>query len=179
MNRQVNVASVAALRRFQAALRDYAESVQEVLATLVLETQHSVDWVETDRMAHWPSEVRRASDALIESLNRLERKQLTVDRGDPPSCTEEKEAVQVSRQRLRMCEEKVAATRRWNHKIHHQADEYRGVSAKLSYIAETQLPQASSTLDRMASALEKYVQSANLETTDGSAVRSGDERSPT
>jgi hypothetical protein len=160
MARQVNVTSIAALRRFQAAVRAYAEAVQEVQETLQLETQHAVDWVEADRSAHWPAVARRASDELTEALNCLERKMLTVDRGDPPACTEEKDAVQFARRRLRHAEDKVAATRRWSHVLRHEADEYRGVLAKLSQLVETQLPQAHAALDRMATALEKYAAQA-------------------
>jgi hypothetical protein len=156
MARQVNVTSIEVLRRFQAALRVYAEAVQEVQETLLLETLHAVDWVEVDRATHWPAVARRASDELIEALNALERKQLTVDRSDPPACTEEKDAVQFSRRRLQHAEGKIAATRRWSHVVRHEADEYRGVLAKLSQLVETQLPQAHASLERMATALEKY-----------------------
>lgn len=155
---QVQVDSIAALRRFQAALREYAEAVQDVYGTLTLETQRTVDWVDHDRLAFWPAETRRATDRLTEALNALERKQVTVDRSDPPSCTEEKMAVAAARQRLREAEAKVASVRRWVPLVKHQADEYRGVLAKLSHLVETDLPQAIAALERMASALEKYTQ---------------------
>lgn len=153
---QVQVDSIDVLRRFQAALREYAEAVQDVYGTLTLETQRTVDWVDHDRMSYWPAETRRATDQLTESLNALERKHVTVDRRDPPSCTEEKMAVAAARRRLREVEEKVAAVRRWSPLVKHQADEYRGVLAKLSHLVETDLPQAIAALERMATALEKY-----------------------
>jgi hypothetical protein len=41
--------------------------------------------------------------------------------------------------------------------VQHQADEYRGILAKLSQLVETDIPRAVAALDRMASSLEKYI----------------------
>jgi hypothetical protein len=156
MNRQVNVTSIDALRRFQAALREYSEAVQDVLANLQLEAQRTVDWVQQDRMAYWPHQVRLAGEALTEALNQLEMKQLTLDGRDAPSCSEEKNAVHRSRQRLRYTEQQLARTRQLGPIVQHQAEEYQGVLAKLAQMIETDIPRALAALDRMASSLEKY-----------------------
>ena len=160
MNRQVNVTSIASLRRFQAALAEYAEVVQDVLANLQLESQRTVDWVQHDQMAYWPNQVRLAGEALNEALNVLELKQLTLDGRDAPSCTEEKMTVQRWRRRLRYAEQQVGRTRQLGPLVQHHADEYRGVLAKLAQVTDTDLPRAVAALERMAAALEKYAVSA-------------------
>ncbi len=156
MNRQANVSSIAALRRFAAALHEYAEVVAEVLSDLQLECQRTVDWIQQDRMAYWPHQVRIAGEALNESLNQLELKRLTLDGRDAPSCTEEKHAVQRARRRLRYAEQQLARTRELGPMVQHQAEEYRGVLAKLALLIEADVPRALAQLDRMTCALEKY-----------------------
>jgi hypothetical protein len=160
MNRQVNVWSIAALRRFQAALREYADAVEDVQTNLQMESQRTVDWIQQDRTAYWPRELRLAEETLNESLNQLELKQLTLDGRDAPSCSEERNAVHRARQRVRYAQERLARTRQLGPLVQHHAEEYRGVLAKLLHIAESEVPRAVAALDRMATALETYAAQA-------------------
>jgi hypothetical protein len=156
MSRQVDVSSISALRRFQAALRAYAETVQDVLAGLQTESQRSLDWVEARRLSYWPRQLQAAGEGLTAALNRLEMKQLTLDGRDAPSCTEERQDVHRARERLRYSEEQLSRIRQLAPRVQHQADEYQGVLAKLAQLIEGDVPRAIATLDRMATALEKY-----------------------
>jgi hypothetical protein len=156
MNRQVNVWSIAALRRFQLALREYGEAIQDVLASLQLESQRTVDWIQLDQMAYWPHQIRVAEETLNEALNRLQLKQLTLDGRDAPSCSEERDAVYRGRQRLRYSQQQLSRTKQLAPQVEHQADEYRAALAKLSQLVETDVPRAIAVLDRMAISLEKY-----------------------
>jgi hypothetical protein len=160
MNRQVNVSSIAALRRFQRALREFGEALQDVLAALQIESQRTVDWIQVDRMTYWPQQIRLAEETLNESLNRLQLKQLTLDGRDRPACSEERDAVYHARRRLRYSEQQWTRTRQLAPQVQHQADEYRGILAKLSQLVETDVPRAIAALDRMATSLEKYVAAA-------------------
>jgi hypothetical protein len=97
-----------------------------------------------------------AGEALNEAKNRLEMKQLTLDGRDAPSCSEERDAVHRWRERLRYAEQQLGRTRQLGPLVQHDADEYRGILAKLSQLVEAELPRAIAQLDRMATALEKY-----------------------
>jgi hypothetical protein len=156
MNRQVHVNSIAALRRFQAALREYAEAIQDILDNLQLESQRTVDWIQRDRMSYWPRQLKSAGEALTEAINRLEMKQLTLNGRDAPSCSEERNDVHRWRERLRYVEQQLGRTRQLGPVIQQHAEEYCGVLAKLSGLVEIELPRAIAALDRMATALEKY-----------------------
>lgn len=157
MNRPANVQSIDALRQFRAALITYAEALQDVLDTLRIESQRTVDCVRHDRLAYWRRQVRVAEQGLTSALDRLQNKTLTLDGRDRPSATEEKQAVQRSRQRLRLAEDKRARTSQLSGELQHQSDEYRGILAKLQQLVDTDLPMAAAALQRMIEALERYV----------------------
>lgn len=158
MAHQTNVQSIDALRRFRAVLQKYGESVQDVLDTLTMESQRTVDWIQLDRMQYWPAEVRRATDALSNALNALQMKQLTQNGRDPPAATEERANVHRTRERLRLAEDKTRRTRVLSQTVEQQAEEYRGCLGKLAQLIECDIPQALAALDRMMEALERYTQ---------------------
>jgi outer membrane translocation and assembly module TamA len=158
MNRQANVHSIDALRQFRAAVVAFAETVQEVLDILALESQRTVEWVRHDRSAYWRRQVRLAEQRLASAQDQLQNKTLTIDGRDRPAATEEKQAVHRARQRLRLAEQKTSRVSQLSGLLQHQADEYRGVLAKLQQLVEMDLPQAVAALDRMTNSLEKYTQ---------------------
>lgn len=158
MSRQAQVASIEALRSFRAALQEYNEIVREALISLQTEVQRGRDWCECDRMPYWQAEVHTAQEALVEALNRLERKRLSFDPNDTPSCHEEEAAVQRIRHRLRYAEGKVQVTRRWLQRIRYETDQFRNLLAKLQDLADNELPRAVAALGRRLQALDKYTQ---------------------
>jgi hypothetical protein len=107
--------------------------------------------------------VRKAQETLVEDLNRLERKRLSFNPSDSPSCHEEEQAVRGTRQRLRYAEGKVTTTQRWLHRVRHETDEFRNLLAKLQHLSDSELPRAISALEVRIRALDKYTQrSASL-----------------
>lgn len=158
MDRQANVQSIAALHRFRAALDVYQARVHDAWIALTMETRRAVDWVDHDRSAYWLTEMRSAAEALAEAANLLERKQMTTKTADRPACAEEKETVHRARQRWQHAEDRLRAVEHWRRVVQHQADEFRGVIAKLAHLVETDLPKATAALDRMVEALERYAQ---------------------
>lgn len=161
MNRQADVASIDSLRRFQASLQSYGETVQDVVAVMQCEVQRAVEWLEQDRMVYWPAQVRKATDQLNEAKNRLEMKQLTIDQSKPPSCYEEKKAVEVARRRLRYAEDRVQSTRHWLRVVKHEVEEFRGLLSKVQSLPDHDIPKAAAILGRMAQALDKYARQSS------------------
>jgi hypothetical protein len=121
-----------------------------------MEVQRGRDWFEQDRMPYWRKEVRKAQESLVEALNRLERKRLSLDSSDSPSCHEEEQAVRQNQRRLRYSEGKVITTQRWLHTVLHETDEFRNLLAKLQHLADSELPRALAALGRRTQALDKY-----------------------
>jgi hypothetical protein len=156
MSHGAHVTSIDALRWFKAALQEYADVLQDTLATMQVEVQRGLDWFELDRMSYWPAEVRKAQERLVEAQNRLERKRLSFDPSDSPSCHEEEQAVRRARQRLRFAEQKVVISRSWLRRVRHDVDDFRNLLAKLHHLGDSDLPRAIAILTRMIRSLEKY-----------------------
>ncbi len=159
MNRQADVNSIDSIRRFHLALQSYGETVQDAISTLQCELQRAVDWFEQDRMSFWPAEVRKANDQLAQARSQLEMKQLAIDRSNAPSCYDEKKAVERARRRLRYAEERVQKTRHWLRIVKHEADEFKGMLAKVGHLSDSDLPRAAAALERMTHALDRYARS--------------------
>ncbi len=160
MSRRAHVVSVEAVRQFKAALQEFEEILRQALIALQMEVQRGRDWFEQERMPYWQAEVRKAQESLVEDLNRLERKRLSFNPADSPSCHEEEQAVRLTRQRLRYAEGKVVTTQKWLHRVRHETDEFRNLLAKLQHLSDSELPRAIASLESRIRALDKYTQRA-------------------
>ena len=173
MNRQVDVSLIDSLRRFQASLQGYGETVQDIVAVMQHEVHRAVEWFEQDRTSYWPAEVRKASNRLNEAKNQLAMKQLKIDGSHSPSCYEEKKAVEVARNRLRYAEDRIQKTRHWLRVVKQEVDEFRGLLSKMQSLSDYDIPKAAASLNRMAEALDKYAKQRSVSQGDKAArVRS-------
>lgn len=156
MNRQANVQSIDALERFRLALKDYADVLIDVIAVLQLESQRTVDWVQFDRIPYWTREGRQSGDAVAQARHHLAVKQMPISGAERPPCTEERQALQQARERKRYTEQQTTKVRQLVPALQHQVDEFHATLAKLSHLADTDLPAAIANLERMMEALNRY-----------------------
>jgi hypothetical protein len=153
---------------------------------LLLEMRRAVDWIEHDRARYWPREMQRASDALLQARNDLERCEMSLRPEDKRSCYEQKIAVEKAKRRMRLTEDKVRAVRRWRVAVQREADDFQGQLAKLASCLDMDIPRAVAVLERMAAALDRYTEHAAPAETGGtmedaapvSPDRSGDDSWP-
>jgi hypothetical protein len=158
MAQSANVTSIEALRLLKAALVTFDEEVQAALVALEMEARRPVDWVEHDRRRYWPREVRKASDVVSEARLALQRCELTISGDDSRSCYDERKALQKAKKRLEKCDDKVRALRRWAPQIRKEVEEFEVQTAKLKQYLESDFSKAPGALERMAAALDRYVQ---------------------
>jgi hypothetical protein len=158
MAKSANITSIEALRMLKAALVQFDEEVHAGIVALELEARRPVEWVEHDRRQYWPREVRKASDVVSEARLALQRCELTISGEDNRSCYDERKALQKAKKRLEKCEEKVRAVRQWTPKIRKEVEEFEVQTAKLLQYLESQFVQAPAALERMAAALDRYVE---------------------
>ena len=156
---KANVKSIEAIRNFRADLQEYNDALRLSLDILTSELVRAVDYFESDRSLYWPAQVRRASDKVSEARINLERCQVTTRPGEGPSCYEEKKALQRAKDRLAYANERVKATKKWIVIVRKEVDEFRSRMAQLSFLTESELPRSIAVLDRLASRLERYVES--------------------
>lgn len=168
MDRSANVRSVEALKQLRTALLIFEGSARDAVTSLVLEVRKAVDWLETDRAQYWPEQYRKASEALVEARSELDRRQLTYGSEEPPSCIEQKKALERAKRRVRLCEQKMKAVKHWIRAVRDELDEFEGQVARVNECLDTDVPRGVANLERMVVALEKY-----LETTASTSPPSG------
>lgn len=157
MNQQARV-SLEALDEFRAALLRFGDICNDAITTLQLEARRAAEWVEVDRAAYWPAQYRSASDNHRSAQVSLERCELSVGPDDHRSCFEEKKAVEQTKQRMRLCEEKVRTARHWAEMINHETRDFLGDLSRLRHYLESDLPKAVALLEKLLGALERYAQ---------------------
>lgn len=153
-----NLTSIEALRTLRGALAEFSSEVSAALVALDLEGRRPVEWIDSDRPRYWPAQVQKASNELSEARLALQRCELTIDGDETRYCYDERKALEKAKRRLRLCEEKVQAVKRWRMRIHKEVQEFQVQIAKLKGYVEHDLVQAMAALGRMAEALDKYTQ---------------------
>jgi len=158
MTTPAQITSIDAVRHFKLALEEFQTEAREAVTQLLLEMRRGVDWIEHDRTRYWPRAMQRASDAVIEARNNLERAELSLRPEDKRSCYELKIALDKAKRRLRLTEDKVRAVRRWRIAVHREADDFHGHLSKFANCLDMDLPRALAALERMAVALDRYTE---------------------
>lgn len=155
---KAEIHSIEVLRTQKSNLQRYAAEVEAALIALEMEARRPVDWVMIDRSRYWPHEVRRAQDALCEARVALERCELMSSRDERRYCYDERKALEAAKRRLRRAEEKVKATRLWRVRIQKAADAFQTQLARLRDYMDSEMPRALAELERLAEALDRYVE---------------------
>lgn len=168
MSAAAKITSTDAVRHFKVAMEKYEADVRQIITELVLEVRRAVDWVEHDRMAYWPREVRTASDRLVEARHALERCEMAIRAEDKKHCYEQRLALDAAKRRLRYAEEKVRRARHWRVAVKQEVDDFLGEMAKMTNFLDAEIPRAVAALVRMADALDRYTGTHRPEAASGS-----------
>ena len=153
-----NVRDLDAIRLFRAALLAFSEEAEAAYQGLLMETQRSVDWIQSDRPHYWRIQVQQAFDLVAATRTALNRCQIMTVAGHRKSCIEEKQAHRHAKMRLQHCQEQVERVKRWGIKLRHDVDEFRGRLAGLRRMLDSDIPKALALLDKTASVLEAYAE---------------------
>ena len=78
MSAPAQITSIEAVRQFKLALEEFQVEAREAVTQLLLEMRRAVDWIEHDRARYWPREMQRASDAVLQARNDLERAEMSM-----------------------------------------------------------------------------------------------------
>ena len=157
MERSADVTSIDAIRGFRAALLQFGGEAEDAIVMLILEARKAIQWLQQDRARYWPEQTRKAQEWVVQARNELDRCQLHYGSENAPSCFDQKKRLERAKRRLRLCEEKVKAVKRWTNTIRQELDDFDGELAKMRNWLETDLPRAAALLERMVRALDKYV----------------------
>lgn len=153
-----NLTSIDALTAFKAALVQFSATASDALVQLGLEARRPIEWIEHDRAQYWPRQVQRASDAVSEARLALQQCELTIDGDSGRSCYDERKVLEKAKRRLQESEDKVQAVRRWRVAIRKEIEEFEVQAARLQQYLDSDFTRSLAALDRMAAALDRYVQ---------------------
>jgi hypothetical protein len=158
MSQTANVTSIDAVRNVKAALVQFCADVEAALVAMELEARRPVEWIEGDRARYWPQQARRASDGVQEARQALERCEIRVSSQERPSCYDEKKALEKAKRRLALAEDKSRLVRRWSNEMQKATEDFAMQVARLRSYLETDMVKAIAAAERMAAALDRYVQ---------------------
>jgi hypothetical protein len=153
-----NLTSIDALRELKGALLQFQTDVASALVALELESRRPLEWIDNDRSRYWPAQMRQASDDLNSARINLERCELAIRPDDRRSCYDEHKAFENAKRRLRLTEHKVQVVRQWKMKIRKEVEEFMVHVSKLRWYMESDFLRSIAQLERMAEALDRYVQ---------------------
>jgi len=153
-----NVTSIDALKSVKAALIQFCADIEAALVAMELEARRPMEWIEGDRSRYWPQQARRASDAVQEARQALQRCEVRVASEDRPSCYDEKKALEKAKRRLQLAEDKSRIIRRWSSEMQKATEDFAMQVARLRSYLETDVVKAIAAAERMAAALNRYVE---------------------
>lgn len=156
MNQAAKVTSIDAVRALRTALVKFEGDARDAVICLELEIRRAVEWIEVDRRRYWPSQVKKASEALAQARNALERCQLKYGSEEAPSCYEQKKNYELAKRRLRHCEEQVRKVKQWTQVFRQEKTKFDGQMAQMQLCVDSELPRAITALTNMLGALERY-----------------------
>jgi hypothetical protein len=155
-----NLTSIEVLRTFKVALEQFQADIESALISLELESRRPLEWIDQDRSRYWPAQTRKASDDLNSARINLERCEIAIRPDDKRSCYDEKKAYDNAKRRLRLCEQKVQIVRQWKMKLHKEVEEFLVQVSKLRWFMESDFQRSLAQLERMADAIDRYVQTS-------------------
>ena len=152
-----NVSSLDVLRHLRSALIGFGEECGQSIVGLDMELRRGLQFLLDEQPKFWNGEERRLHDRVLEARQELSRARGMGLKGETPSCSEQKHALERAIAQLRHAEDKAKVTKHWGRIIEHEAREFQGRSNQLSSMLEGELPKAIALLDRAIAALEGYL----------------------
>jgi hypothetical protein len=166
-----NVRSIPAVREFRAAVQVFLEEANGSLEMIQMELQRAFDWIEHEQPSYWQAQIRRAFDLVAQTRVQLNTCEMRTVAGRKPSCIEEKQAYAAAKRRLQHCQEQVERVKKWNIRIHHDSNEFRGRIASLRRALDRDVPKLLALLERTVRILEEYAEIAPPEESTASEKR--------
>lgn len=155
MRQAARVLSTDALRDFRAALANYTAKARESLRSALLDTRHTLDWLER-QLAQWQREAERRHEELLRC-----RSELSLAKSAPEhwrhAVTEREIDLRKAQARLREAEEKVDHVRRWRRMLPQALNEYELPMRRLGGFLDGDARHALALLDARVAALDAYV----------------------
>ena len=156
MGNSANVKDAEALRNFRTALLRFQDEARRALASLNVENERVLGWIQQDRPQYWKRQLEVGFQQLAEARSSLMKCKMRRTGDFRPTCYDEQQAVNKAKARLELCYKKIQIVKQWSVKAAHEVDEYRSRTNTLNRCIDGDIPRAVALLERMVSTLEKY-----------------------
>lgn len=156
MSESARILATESMAEARAALAEYAESVERILAGVDADIQRVTQWLQQDRPAHWKHQVRAREDDVLKAKALIARKELTTAPG-PADTVVERKALDRAKRRLDDARLRQEATRRWAPVFEREAMAYKGAAQQLRAMVSGQIPVGLARISRMMESVEQYL----------------------
>ncbi len=155
MSDQARVSSIDTLEAFRAELIQYIEKARTALEDMAGETRRTKTWLDTDRLQHWGTEMKKRKKALDQVEQELYSANLTNPRA---SNALQKMAVVRAERKLKEAEEKMRVLNHWRRQFETRAGSLlRQLDPMFGRVGQ-QLPQGVHVLTETIKALQAYAE---------------------
>lgn len=153
-----DVASIPALRDWQAAVAVYRTNVAESLAGIAMEIRRGIDWV-AEQGALWQRAVRVCEEEVVQAKAELTARKFPGFDGRMPDTTVQERNLRRAKARLEHAGERVRNCKAWLIKLPKQIEEsYAGAGNRLGLFLDADLVRGLAVLDRRIESLERYAE---------------------
>lgn len=166
MPEQAGVHSIEALERFRSALVIYQEKAAASLHEIGYEVARTRNWVHSERLPFWKSEIKRIQRNLDEAQQHLFSAAISDFRDNPSA---EQRMVLRLRDLKRGAEEKLHITETWARQYDTSVDPLLKAVERLRSLVEG-LSQAIFSLSEMIKSLESYAELSRPQTSQPSSA---------
>lgn len=159
MDKAAKVTSIEALLQFKAALIEFSEAVQMSLGEANSDVNRVLGWLRNDRVNYWKQQIRYRNNRLADAKSELMRAEISSS-DTRASAVIERKIVEKWKRQVAEAEQKVQNIKQWSFKLDRELPIFKGRCQSLARVVEGDLPKALAKLDRLSTALEKYVKIA-------------------
>lgn len=159
MDKSAKITAIDALLQFKAALIEFSEAVQLSLGEANSDVNRVQGWLRNDRFNYWKQQIRYRNNRLADAKSELMRAEISSS-DTRASAVIERKMVEKWKRQVAEAEGKVQNIKKWSQKLEREMPIFKGRCQSLARIMDGDLPKALAKLDRLSTALEKYVKIA-------------------
>lgn len=156
MAKTAKVTSVDAIKDFRVAYSKLVDESRVSLDTVRMQISKFHDYLTTDLVGHWKTEIKQRQRDLAEANTALQRKRLGTGHA-AAGTSAEKSDVRKAKERLEFAERKLKAIAKWSRTVTEASRNFDGHSKILSSMLEADAARGARMLDGVIRSLEAYV----------------------
>lgn len=154
---RANVKDIDVFRRFRAAMIKFHEAAEQALSGADSDVSSTMSWLETEQASFWQNQLHKRMEMVTKARDAVRQKKMYRDStGRAQDSSQEEKHLKRCEAAVEQAHEKIDAVKKWRTRLEKASDMYRGGVSRLSR-SLSDMPGAVAQLDRLAMALEAYV----------------------